>query len=219
MSPNSEQTSPLSLNSQSEKKNKSNNPTVVITVRIDEELNSNLESIKEERGISKANLIRNYLELSQILVKQKKSLKSLDDQDFLIIMRGFLREIIEKVEETEQISLGDKLARFINSISLIKNKVDDLDFKLDLCNNLGFFRKYVDDQNYVLISKKFGPKKFVEAFIWQLFKKKEFNSRYTEEELKGSKNLTQQYNKEIHPVDRISSYYSFEFARMVEEEK
>ena len=219
MSPNSEQTSPSTLNFQSEKENKSKNPTVVITVRIDEELNSNLESIKEERGISKANLIRNYLELSQILVKQKKSLKSLDDQDFLIIMRGFLREIIEKVEETEQISLGDKLARFINSISLIKNKVDDLDFKLDLCNNLGFFRKYVDDQNYVLISKKFGPKKFVEAFIWQLFKKKEFNSRYTEEELKGSKNLTQQYNKEIHPVDRISSYYSFEFARMVEEEK
>ena len=157
------------------------------------------------------------MEFSQCLIKQKNSVKSLDDQDFIIIIRSFFRDIIEKVEEAEQILLGDKLARFINSISLIKNKGDNLGFKLDLCNNLGFFRKYIDDQNYVLISKKFGPKKFVEAFIWQLFKNKEFNSRYTEEELKGSKNLTQQYNKEIHPVDRISSYYSFEFAKMPEE--
>lgn len=217
MNPNSEQKFPSSSNSNSEKANKSKNSSVVITVRIDEELNSNLERIKKDNGISKANLIRYYLEFSQCLIKQKNSVKSLDDQDFIIIIRSFFRDIIEKVEEGEQISLGDKLARFINSISLVKNKVDDLNFKLGLCNNLGFFRKYIDDQNYVLISKKFGPKKFVEAFIWQLFTKKEFNSRYTEEELKGSKNLTQQYNKEIHPVDRISSYYSFEFAKMPEE--
>lgn len=217
MTPNLEQNSPSSLNSLSEKENKSKNPSVVITVRIDEELNSNLESIKRDSGISKANLIRNYLEFSQCLIKQKNSVKSLDDQDFIIIIRSFFRDFVAKVEEAEQILLGDKLARFLNSLSLIKNKEDDLEFKLDLCNNLGFFRTYVDDQNYVLISKKFGPKKFVEAFIWQLFTKKEFNSRYTEEELKGSKNLTQQYNKEIHPVDRISSYYSFEFAKMPEE--
>lgn len=217
MTPNLEQNSRSPLNSLSEKENKSKSPSVVITVRIDEELNSNLESIKRDTGLSKANLIRYYLEFSQCLIKQKNSVKSLDDQDFIIIIRSFFRDIIEKVEEGEQISLGDKLARFINSISLVKNKVDDLNFKLGLCNNLGFFRKYIDDQNYVLISKKFGPKKFVEAFIWQLFTKKEFNSRYTEEELKGSKNLTQQYNKEIHPVDRISSYYSFEFAKMPEE--
>ena len=217
MSHNPAQISPSSTKSQSENDKESKSSSVVITVRIDEELNSSLENIKRDIGISKANIIRNYLEFSQCLIKQKTSVKSLDDQDFIIIMRSFLREIIEKAEETEQILLGDKLARFINSITLIKNKGDDLNFKLDLCNNLGFFRKYIDDQNYVLVSKKFGPKKFVEAFSWQLFNKKEFNSRYTEEELKGSKSLTQQYNKEIHPVDRISSYYSFEFAKMPEE--
>ncbi|MFX0029150.1 MAG: hypothetical protein ACFE8B_08070, partial [Candidatus Hermodarchaeota archaeon] len=200
MSNNPAQVSPLTPKTQSENNKESKNPSVVITVRIDEELNSSLENIKRDIGISKANLIRNYLEFSHCLIKQKTSLKSLDDQDFIIIMRSFFQEIIEKAEETEQISLGDKLARFINSIALIKNKGDDLIFKLDLCNSLGFFRKYIDDQNYVLISKKFGPKKFVEAFTWQLFNKKEFNSRYTEEELKGSKSLTQQYNKEIHPV-------------------
>ena len=39
---------------------------------------------------------------------------------------------------------------------------------------------------------------------------------HLQEELKGSKSLTQQYNKEIQKVDRISSYYSFEFAKMPE---
>lgn len=217
MSHNPAQKSSISAKSQSDSGRNLKDSTVVITVRIDKELNTQLENIRRDLGISKANLIRNYLELSQCIIKQKTYLKSLDDQDFIIIIKSYLRDIVEKVEEAEQITLGDKIARFINSIALTKNRVDDLDFKLDLCNNLGFFRKFIDDQNYVLISKKFGPKKFVEAFTWQLFKEKEFNSRYTEEELKGSKNLTQQYNKEIHPVDRISSYYSFEFAKIPEE--
>ncbi|GAH82862.1 unnamed protein product, partial [marine sediment metagenome] len=136
--------------------------TVVITVRIDEELNKNLETIKRDLGISKADIIRNYLELSKCLIKQKNSVKSIDDQDFLIILKSYFRELVEITAEEEQINLGDKFARFINATALIKNKAEDLNFKLDLCNNLGFFRKYIDDQNYLLISKKFGPKKFVE---------------------------------------------------------
>lgn len=53
----------------------------------------------------------------------------------------------------------------------------------------------------------------------RLFKQDEFNSKYTEEELKGSKNLTQQYEKEIQSVNRSSSHYSFEFAKIPEKEK
>ncbi|MFW9821623.1 MAG: hypothetical protein ACFFE4_01725 [Candidatus Thorarchaeota archaeon] len=214
MGPDSVQKSSKLADSKSRKSKSITNSTVVITVRIDEELNDNLEAIKSDLGISKADIIRNYLELSKCLIKQKTSIKSLDDQDFMIILRSDLRELLENITEEEQINLGDKFARFVNAIALIKDKMDDLDFKLELCNNLGFFRKYVDDQNYLLISKKFGPKKFVEAFTWRFFKNKQFNPRYTEDELKGSKNLTQQYNREIHPLDRISSYYSFEFAKI-----
>ncbi|MHA2036056.1 MAG: hypothetical protein ACW98X_06455 [Promethearchaeota archaeon] len=217
MSPNSTQESDSSANSKSKITKNMKDSTVVITVRIDEELNKNLESIKYDLGISKADIIRNYLELSRCLIKQKNSVKSIDDQDFMIILKSYLRELVEIVAEEEQIILGDKFARFINAIALIKNKADDLNYKLDLCNNLGFFRKYIDDQNYLLISKKFGPKKFVESFTWRLFKNKQYNPRYTEDELKGSKNLTQQYNREIHPLDRISSYYSFEFAKIPSE--
>ncbi len=216
MSNNIRQDLPDLASSLSEKQTPLKKSSVVITVRIDEELNNNLDEIKKDLGVSKADLIRNYLELSNCLIKQKNSVKSLDDRDFIIIKRSYLRKLIETVEQEQQISLGDKFARFINAIALIKNRADDLDFKLDMCNNLGFFRKYIDNQNYVLISKKFGPMKFVEAFTWRLFMNKEFNPRYTEEELKGSKSLTQQYNKEIQKADRISSYYSFEFAKMSE---
>ncbi|MFW9894417.1 MAG: ribbon-helix-helix domain-containing protein [Candidatus Thorarchaeota archaeon] len=214
MSPNSVPKSSNLADNKSRRSKSNIDSTVVITVRIDEELNENLEAIKRDLGISKADIIRNYLELSKCLIKQKISIKSLDDQDFIIILRNDLRQLLENITEEEQINLGDKFARFINAIALVKDKMDDLEFKLDLCNNLGFFRKYVDDQNYLLISKKFGPKKFVEAFTWRFFTNKQFNPRYTEDELKGSKNLTQQYNREIHPLDRISSYYSFEFAKI-----
>ena len=134
MSQRSTQSSTSSVKSQSSTGNEAKGSSVVITVRIDEELNSSLEKIKRDIGISKANLIRNYLELSQCLIKRKNSVKSLDDQDFIIVIKSFLREIIEKLEESEQILLGDKLARFINSTALIKNKGNDLDFKLELCN-------------------------------------------------------------------------------------
>ena len=217
MSNNLRQNAPDLASSLSERRDKLSSSTAVITVRIDEELNKNLDEIKRDLGISKADLIRNYLELSNCLIKQKNSVKSLDDRDFIIVKRSYLRKLVGKVEQEQQINLGDKFARFINAIALIKNRADDLDFKLDMCNNLGFFRKYVDNQNYVLISKKFGPSKFVEAFTWRLFKNKEFNPRYTDEELKGSKSLSQQYKKEIQKADRISSYYSFEFAKMAEE--
>ncbi len=216
MSPNPPQKSTNSIKSKSKKARTIKDSTVIITVRIDEELNNNLEAIKRDLGISKADIIRNYLELSKYLIKQRTSVKSLDDQDFMIILKNHLRELVEIIAEEEQIILGDKLARFINEIALIKNRRDDLNYKLDLCNHLGFFRKYIDDQNYLLISKKFGPKKFVEAFTWRIFKSKQLNPRYTENELKGSKNLTQQYNREIHPLDRISSYYAYEFAKFPE---
>lgn len=216
MSPNPSQKSSTPIKSKSKKVKTRSDSTVVITVRIDEELNNNLEAIKRDLGISKADIIRNYLELSKYLIKQRTSVKSLDDQDFMIILKSYLRELVEVIPEEDQIVLGDKFARFINAIALIKNRID-INFKLDLCNNLGFFRKYIDDQNFLLISKKFGPKKFVEAFIWRIFKNKELNPRYTENELKGSKNLTQQYNREIRPLDRISSYYSFGFAKIPEE--
>ena len=72
-----------------------------------------------------------------------------------------MRKLIENVEEKEKIKLGDKLARFINDIARINGKEDNVDFKLELCDNLGFFTKFIDEENYLLITKEFGPSKLL----------------------------------------------------------
>lgn len=195
-------------------KNESKSDQKVITIRIEPELNDQLDAIKNRLGVSKADLIRNYLELSRCLLKQKSSLKSLNNRDFIIIKRSYLRKMITELDEEEQIRSGDKLARFINDLGRINGKDDDIIYKLELCDYMGFFPFFIDNENSILITKKFGPQRFVEAFTYRLFKKKEYNIRFIEEELKGSKSLRDQYNKEVQPEDKTSSHYSFKFAKV-----
>ena len=193
----------------------------VITVRIEKELNETLDALRNKIGVSKADLIRNYLELSKYVIVQKSSIKSLNDRDMVMIKKSYLRKMLESREEIEQINSGLKLSRFINDIARINNKLEDIHYKLDLCDNLGFFPKFIDEENYVLITKKFGPKKFIEAFTWQIFKEptqKDFSTNYTTETIDNKSSIRNAYNKEIVPVERSSSHYSFEFAKVPEEE-
>ncbi|MFX1364078.1 MAG: hypothetical protein ACFFCE_15005 [Promethearchaeota archaeon] len=193
--------------------------TNVITVRIDENLNDNLEKVRRKLGISKADLIRNYLEISKYIIKQKGSLQSLNDRDFMIVKRSFLRKLVEKEEEEAQIKLGDKLARFINDCARINSKIDDIFYKLDLCDNLGFFRNFIDDNKYILIDKKFGPQKFVEAFAWRIFNQEEFNANWTTSKITDQSKIRTAYQKQVQPIDISSSHYSFEFAKLTDGEE
>jgi hypothetical protein len=158
--------------------------TSVLTIRIDKELNEHLEKMKNRLGVSKADIIRNFLELSKVLIKQKNSLKSLNDRDFIIVKRSFLRKLIVSSDESEQILLGDK------------------------------FPKFIDEDNFVLVTKKFGPTKFAEAFLFRLFNHKEMDNDYTEENLKGNKSLTQKYKNDFKIVQRSESHYTFEFTKI-----
>ena len=191
--------------------------TKVITIRIDQELNDNLDRIKDRMGITKNNLIKNYLSLSKYFLKRKSAIRSLNDRDLVVIKRSFLRNLIEQLAETEQLYFGDKVGRFINDIARIYGKQDDLEYKIDFCDNLGFFNNLLDENNNVLVEKKFGPTKFVEAFLWRLFEQKELNPNYIEEEMKGNKSLRQKYKNQMKQLDISSSHYSYEFARLDEE--
>ncbi|MBY9004001.1 MAG: CopG family transcriptional regulator [Candidatus Lokiarchaeota archaeon] len=191
-----------------------NSNSSVLTIRIDQDLNEHIEKLKSRLGMSKADIIRNFLELSKYLIKQKNSLKSLNDRDFIIVKRSYLRKLIESSDELEQILLGDKLARFVIDIARISGKVDDLNYKLDICDNLGFFPKFIDEDNYVLVTKKFGPKKFVEAFLFRFFNNKEMDNNYTEENTKGNKSLTQKYKNDFKVVQRSESHFSYEFTTL-----
>ncbi|MFW9784313.1 MAG: hypothetical protein ACFFFB_18685 [Candidatus Heimdallarchaeota archaeon] len=194
----------------------SNSNQDVITIRIDQYLNNNLNRMKERLGLSKADLIRNYLDMSKFIIKQRGSIKSLNNRDFIIIKRSYVKKLIDNTDEQEQIRLGDKLARFINDIARINGKEEDIVYKLEFCDNLGFFRKFIDEENYLLVTKEFGPQKFVESFLWRIYHNKEMNTSYIEEEMKGNKSLRAKYKNEIQPVNRSSSHYSFEFAKISE---
>lgn len=216
MSENYFQKSPDSRKTISERRTKLKDSTSVITVRIDKELNNNLEKVRRKLGVSKAELIRNYLEMSKYFIKQKGSIQSLNRRDFIIIKKSYLRKLIQDKEEEEQIELGDKLARFINDIATINGKENDLNYKLTLCDNLGFFPKDVDDENYILISKKFGPQKFTESFIWKIFNQTNFNPNWTSSKIESQSKIKTAYQKQVQPVERSSSHYSFEYAQLPE---
>ena len=191
-------------------------PTKVITIRIDEELNENLDKMIKRIGTTKTSLIKNYLELSRYVVKQKSALQSLNDRDLVVVKRSYLRNLIERLDESEQLNFGDKLGVFINDIARIYGKQEDIHYKVDFCDNLGFISSILDDNNNLLVVKKFGPKKFVEAFLWRLFEQKELNPNYIEEEMKGNKSLRQKYKNQIKELDISSSHYSYEFAKIPE---
>ena len=95
-------------------KKESNSYQDVITIRIDRELNNNLNKMKERLGLSKADLIRNYLEMSKFIIKQKGSIKSLNNRNFIVVKRSFLRKLIENADEKEQIDAEDYEAAFEN---------------------------------------------------------------------------------------------------------
>lgn len=219
MSPNPTPKSANPRKVASDRRNKVKDSTSVITVRIEEELNNNIDKMREKMGISKADFIRNYLELSKFIVKQKGSIKSLNDRDFIVVKRSYLRKLIENESEEEQINLGSKLANFVNDIARINGKLDDIEYKLELCNNLGFFPKFIDNENYILLSKKFGPKKFVEAFIWRIHNQTtDFNTDWVSSKIDTQSKIRTAYKNKIQPVERSSSHYSFEFAKIQEEE-
>ena len=190
--------------------------TKVITIRIDEELNDQLDKMHKRMGISKTSLIKNYLELSKYLIKQKSALQSLNDRDLVVVKRSFLRNLIERLDESDQLIFGDKLGVLINDIARIYGKQEDISYKVDFCDTLGFFSSILDDDNNLLVVKKLGPKKFVEAFLWRLFEQKELNQDYIEEEMEGSKSLRQKYKSQIKELDISSSHYSYEFAKIPE---
>ena len=194
----------------------------VLTVRINKELDQLLEKVKDKKGTPKAMLIRNYLEMVRYISINNESIRSLDDRDLIIIKRKTFKKFLNNFEEEEQMRYGIKMAESINDIARVQGKLDDINYKLDLCEHLGFFPKFIDEENYILFSNKFGPKKFVEAFIYKIIKHQpdvEYDLNYTEEGIEKSKDIRRDYKKIINPVQRASSYFAFEFAKIPEVEE
>jgi len=194
--------------------------TVVLTVRIDRELDEVLEKIKDKRGLSKANVIRNYLELARYAIIEQSSIRSLDERDLILIKKSSFRKFLTTMEEEAQMEWGLKFARLINDISRLEGQLGNIEYKLDLCEHLGFFNKFIDKENYILFSNKFGPEKFVEAFVYKIINydpKFEYDRQFTSDAIDGQSKVRSKYNKEIGSQNRSKSYYAFEFAKLEKE--
>ncbi|MBD3196159.1 MAG: ribbon-helix-helix protein, CopG family [Candidatus Lokiarchaeota archaeon] len=198
-----------------DKKSSKNNDTV-LTVRISSDLDETLNKICNRRRLTKAAVIREYLEMAKYFLIDRNSINSLNENELIILKRNYFKKIIEDLNEVTQIELGTELARFINDLARLEGKLDDKDYKLDLCEEYGLFPKFIDAHSYILFSKKFGPKKFVEAFAWQFITKGEkgdFSIEFTTEQLEDSSKLKKRYEETISPIRRDATHYAFEFAK------
>ena len=195
--------------------------TSVLTVRIDKDLDNILEKVRRKRGVSKATLIRNYLDMVKYMIIDQNSIRSIDDRDFIMIKRKIFKKFLKSYEIEEQMDYGIKFAQFINDLARLQGRIDDVEYKLETCQHLGFFPKFIDDDNYILFSNKFGPKKFVEAFAYKLINHEpdmEYDITFTDENIENSKKKEQEYTKKIDAIYRAESYYAFEFAKIEKEE-
>lgn len=190
--------------------------TNVLTLRINSFLDDELTKISEKKRSSKASVIREYLDLVQFYIIDRNGIKSLNENDLVVVKKDFLRSMLEEFEEAKKIDLGTSLARYINDLARLQGKIDDIDFKLTLCEKYGFFPKFIDKEGYILVSNDFGPKKFVEAFVWILITKGDrgdYNKEFIDLDSKSSK-IRARYDETIQPVHRDASYYAFEFAKL-----
>jgi hypothetical protein len=205
------------------KKDKNNNrkQTGVLTIRIDKELDDIINEICSRKEIKKAKFIRNYLELAKYMLINNNEIRSLNENNLIVLKRDYFKDIVKDMEEIRQIELGSRLGRFVNDVARIQKRINDIEFKLDLCQQYGFFNKFIDAGNYILFSKKFGPQRFVEAFVWQLITKGDkgdFDKTFIESEMEDNKKVRSKYNETIQPIRRDASYYAFEFAKLEQEE-
>lgn len=192
----------------------------VLTVRIDKNLDAILEEIKKNKGLTKATVIRNYLELARYAFVDQTSIRSLDDRDMILIKRSTFRKFLETMEEELMMEWGLKFARFINDLARLQGQIENLEYKLDLCEHLGFFTKFIDRENYILFSDKFGPEKFVESFVYKIINydpKHEYDLSFTAATIESQSKVRSKYNKEIGPETRAKSYYAFKFAKLERE--
>ena len=190
--------------------------SIVITVRIDRELNDVLEKRREGTGMSKAEFIRTYLEMMKYVKFLKKEIFTLEPQKALIIPKMSISGLIGNLDDLNQAKFGEQLARVIQINAIKQGKSSDLNYQLNLIEHMGFFPKEIDADNYLLISKDFGPQKFVEAFMWRIFKQEEF--KFFEKDMENNKKLRGQYKSEvIFEPERYTTSYCFKFAKIPDE--
>ncbi|TXT54436.1 MAG: hypothetical protein BAJALOKI2v1_780012 [Promethearchaeota archaeon] len=199
------------------KDKRSEDNSSVLTIRIDDNVNKRLDDISERRRTTKASVIRDYLEMAKYILLDPKSITSLNKNDLILIKRNTFKTILDRFDEITQIEFGTRIAQFINDLARLQGRINDIEYKLDICEKFGFFPKFIDKERYILFSKLFGPRRFVEAFVWRLITKGDkgdFDKSFISNEIDDNKKVRASYEEKIQPIRRDASHFAFEFANL-----
>lgn len=202
-----------------DKIDKKSNHSGVITIRVSHEVDKALNSLQKSRRLNKAQVIRIYLEMARYLDIDPdfSSIKSYNENEMLLIKKNYFKDVMASFDEVKQIDWGTELAQFINDLARIEEKLEDMNYKLNLCEHFGLFPKKIDKGGYILVPKIFAPERFVDAFVWMLIKmgdEGDFNKAFIESEMDGNKKLRRSYKDTVQPVRRSGSHYSYEYANI-----
>ena len=189
-----------------------------ITVRIDSDMENELKFIAENiLNEKKGNVIRKFLSLSEIFaINNDGSIRGYNNRLLMILKQETIQIILSKSDEELQVEFGDEMAQYVNDICRIKGE-SNLEYKLRLCNRLGWLVPFYDKNLNVQIPHEFGPEDFVKAFCYQLVHEKKMGLKYLSKNLtsdKGKKEFEKIFGK---GENATSGHYSFTFMHLREE--
>jgi hypothetical protein len=171
-----------------------NKETKVLTLRIPQSLDTRLSQIAKERAVTKTEIVKRYLKLSEIFQIDDKFTKIDSDNQPLILYPSKLIDevfnLISRISSKDRfdtrLDLGDKLGNYINTI-IYNMSIDENDYYsiFKLIEKLGWFkiayRKVSDESSIILIPKNFGEKSLVYAMVYRIVKHMKHPNEWTEE--------------------------------------
>lgn len=155
-----------------EKKIEKNNEKKSFTIRIDDDLEKQLERVGDRLNLKPATVARNYLQLAKyLLVKSDLETNSYDNTPMMMLpieifqtMEDLIR--VNRGTYEKEIDLGDKFGIVINTNCEFANITDPIE-KLKLAEGWGWFKLSVID-NYLAIPRTFGSLNTVNALVYRI---------------------------------------------------
>jgi len=189
-----------------------------ITVRISSDLIKQLKFISEKiLNDKKGSVIRNFLSLAEILaIHNDGTIRGYNNRSLMVLKQETIHNILSKLDEISQMDLGDDMALYVNDICRIKGDFS-LEYKLKLCNRLGWFLLILDSNRNIQIPHEFGPENFVKSFCYRLANEKKMPMRFLSENISSDK-IKKEYERVFGKFENApSDYYTFTFMHLREE--
>lgn len=189
-----------------------------ITVRISSDLEEQLKFIAEKiLNDKKGSVIRNFLSLAEILaIHNDGTIRGYNNRSLMVLKQETIQNILSKLDEKSQMDLGDDMALYVNDICRIKGDFS-LEYKLKLCNRLGWFLLIFDSNRNIQIPHEFGPENFVKSFCYRLVNEKKMPMRFLSENISSDK-IKKEYERVFGKGENApSDYYTFTFMHLREE--